>query len=219
MGYLRVIYVIDDLEHPSKDYNRSIENFPLEIGKYRLKKHPLFSFEILKYKHNILTFSVKNRLHEVKVNQYVFFTYKKTRKKKIDVFFEIMDEEWVDEPSKEEAKEQELSPSLESVPDAVIQVHSITSNRDIYSESTKEEDFELPVMKGANKHLSTIEGDLIVERIVSEDEIHMSVTGHWGKDFVVTSNKEGVFEARDSYGYNDNFRAFSIKLVAKLVKK
>ena len=219
MGYLRVIYVIDDLEHPSKDYNRSIENFPLKVGKYRLKKHPLFSFLILKYEHNILTFSVKNRLHEVKVNQYMFFTYKKTRKKKIDVFFEIMDEEWVDEPSEEEVKEQQLPPSLESIPETVIQVHSIKSDMDIYSESTREEDFELPATKGADKYLSTIEGNLIVKRIVSEDEVHMSVTGHWGKDFVVTSSEEGVFEAGDSYGYNDNFRAFSIKLVAKLVKK
>ena len=216
MGYLRVIYVIDDLEHPSKDYNRSIETFPLKIGKYRLKKHPLFSFWLLKYEHNTLTFLVKNYLYEVKVNQYTFFTYKKNRKRKIDVFFEIMDEEWVDEPKQEE---QELPPSLESVPGMVLQVHSIVSEKDIYSEEKREKDFELPLMNGSNKHLSTVEGDLIVKRIVSEDEVHMSVTGHWGKDFVVTSKEEGVFEAGDSYGYNDNFRAFSIKLVVKLVKK
>ena len=218
MGYLRVIYVIDDLEHPSKDYNRSIENFPLQIGKYRLKKHPLFSFSLLRYEHNTLTFSVKNHLYEVKVNQYTFFTYKKTSKKKIDVFFEIMDEEWVDEPSEKEV-EEELLPSLEEIPEAVLQVHLKVDEIDTYTNHTDEKDFELPVVVNTKKRLPAIEGDLIVKRIISEDEVHMEVTGHWGKDFVVTSKEEGMFKAGDSYGCNDNFQAFSIELVVKLVKK
>lgn len=100
MGYLRVIYVTYDLDNPSKDYKRDIEPFPLKAGKYRLNKHPFFVFWLLDYSKNTLTFRVKNNQYSIKVNQYTFLTYKKTSKKKIDVFFEIMDEEWVDEEGK-----------------------------------------------------------------------------------------------------------------------
>ena len=218
MGYLRVAYVIQDLKNPDKEYHRDIEQFPLKIGKYRFKKHPLFSFWLLEYKNNTLTFAVKNYKYQVKVNQYMYFTYKKNSTKQIDIFFEIMDEEWVDE-SIEDKKEQQLPPCLESISDKVIQVHSIISDVDTYSQTTKEDDFELPAALNANKYLSTVEGDLKVKRINSENEVLLEITGHYRKEILVTSDKDGVYEVGDSYGYNDNFRAFSIKLTIKLVKK
>ena len=118
MGYLRVIYVKENLINPSKDFNREIETFPLKVGKYRLKKHPLFVFWILGYSKNTLTFGVKNSKYSIKVNQYTFLTYKKTKKKKIDVFFEIMDEEWVEE----EKKIEEVS-DLKEIPNMVLKIH------------------------------------------------------------------------------------------------
>ena len=214
MGYLRVAYVIEDLKDPKKDYRRDIETFPLQMGKYRLKKHPLFSFWIVRYEHNTLTFSVKNEMYDVKVNQYMYFTYKTTKTKKVDVFFEIMDEEWVDE-----VKEEEELPSLDGVSDAKLLVHLERYARDIYSESTKEQDYEIPLILNESIDISIVNGKLFVKRIISEDEVLMSVNGHYGKDFIVTSEKEGIFKAGDSYGHNDNFYAFSCKITVKLVKK
>ena len=217
MGYLRVAYVVENLIDPKKDYRRDIETFPLQIGKYRLKKHPLFSFWLLRYEHNTLTFAVKNDKYQVKVDQYTYFTYKKTKKKKVDIFFEIMDEEWVDEEV--EVKNEEELTSLESVLGYALQVHSVVNEIDSYSNQTFEKDFELPVIKEANKYISTVEGNLIVKRIISENEIELEVTGHYGKNLIVTLSDEGIYKASDSYGYNDNFRAFSITLTIKLVKK
>ena len=219
MGYLRVAYVTQDLRNPDKEYKRDIESFPLKIGKYRLKKHPLFSFWLLKYEHNTLSFSVKDIIHSVKVNQYMYFTYKKTHSKQIDIFFEIMDEEWVDETSEEKAQEEQLTPSLESIPGALLKIHSEVSEQDAHSNGTFEKDYELPAVLNANTYISTVEGDLVVKRIISEDEILMSVTGHYGKEILVTTGSDGVYSAGDSYGYNDHFRAFSCKLTIKLVKK
>lgn len=93
MGYLRIGYVKEGLENPQKDCHRDLECFPLKVGNYRLKKHPLFSFKLIKYENHILTFSNKRNVYQVKANQYTFFTYKKTDKYQIVVFFEIMDEE------------------------------------------------------------------------------------------------------------------------------
>ena len=218
MGYLRVAYVTQDLTDPDKEYQREIEEFPLKIGKYRFKKHPLFSFWLLRYEHNILTFSVKNHLYEVKVNQYMYFTYKKTSKKQIDIFFEIMDEEWIDEC--EEKVEEDKEPiGLQEIPDALLKVHYEESERDTYDEYKHEEDFELAAVVGTNVRIRAVEGNLLVKSIPSIDEVLLEVTGHYGKTFSVTTKEEGIFTAGDTYGRNDNFRSFSCKVTVQLIKK
>ena len=74
-------------------------------------------------------------------------------------------------------------------------------------------------MVGASVKLSIIEGSMTVKEIISEDKVLIDISGHWGDEIIVTSDKEGEFSVADSFGYNDNFRAFSIKLTIKLVKK
>lgn len=108
---------------------------------------------------------------------------------------------------------------MEEILGAILKVHYISFDMDIYSEYKKEEEFELPVVLNVNRRIPVLDNDLLIQRIVSEDEVIVHINGHWGDDVVVTSEKPGHFKASDSYGHNDNFRGFSIDMTIELVKK
>ena len=219
MGQLRVAYITDDLLHPSKDYKRDIEFFPLKSGKYRLKKHPTFSFVVESFAHNTLTFKFKGETHTLLVNQYTYFTIKQTSSKKIDVFFEIMDEEWVDEKDESDKNGELSADAITEIPDKVLKIHYEDTEIDSYSRNDSEKDFELPAVVGANIEILSVNGILKVEKIYSEESVQLTISGHYGKEIIVTSDEPGIYDVGDTYGYNDNFRSFSCKMTIQLVKK
>ncbi len=212
MKRLRVIYVKEDLTKHIRGFNRDIEFFPLERGKYRLKKHPLVSFNVISYDEPNLTIDCKNNSIHLKDGQYTYFTLKKTEKNKIDIFFEI-----VEEKTEEEVEEEEMS--AKSIPAMFLKFHVKSSEVDTYSSNEKTEDFELPIILNEKRRIPVLDNDVVIKEIISDNEVIVDIQGHWGKEITVTSNKESVFKASDSYGSNDNFRAFSIEMSIKLVKK
>ena len=108
---------------------------------------------------------------------------------------------------------------LEEIPGMVLKVSYKSTDIDTYSQNEKEEKFELPVVLNASRRIPVLASDMLIQKIISKDEVIVHINGHWGDDIVVTSKKSGYFKASDSYGYNDNFRAFSIDMVIELVKK
>lgn len=108
---------------------------------------------------------------------------------------------------------------LEEIPGMVLKVSYKSTDRDTYSQNEKEEKFELPVVLNASRRIPVLDADMLIQRIVSQDKVIVHINGHWGGDVTATSKKPGCFRASDSYGYNDNFRVFSIDMTIELVKK
>jgi len=207
MKFLRVYYTTEDLKSGPSPFKRDIADFPLKSGKYRLNKHPSLVFWIINYENGELTFKFKNNKYTLKDGCYTYFKLKRNENYEYAVFFEMMDQKVESETMKKE------------ILGAVLKVSYKAVDRDTYSENTKEEEFELPVVLNASRRIPFLDADMLIQRIVSQDEVIVHINGHWGDDVTVTSKKPGIFHASDSYGYNDNFRAFSIDMTIELVKK
>ena len=106
--------------------------------------------------------------------------------------------------------------TLDEIPGAVLKVHMESSDRDIYSENNRSEDFEIPVVLNANRRIPVLCNDMFIQKIVSENEVIVHFNGHWGGDVVVNNKETAHFHASDSYGYNDNFCAFSLDVTMEL---
>ena len=65
--------------------------------------------------------------------------------------------------------------------------------------------------------LKWYEQTLRVKTIVSKHEVVLGIGGPKGPEFTVTDKEDGIYEDGGTYGYNDNWNSFSVKIIVKLV--
>ena len=212
MKRIRVNYVVMNKNPNGIEYDRNIEYFPLEIGTYQLEKHPEISIKITKFDREQFWFIFNNRERECELphGDYTCITLEKKPEREIEVYIES------------EAKAEDFPPivepfSLPEIKGATLKIKVDYYSRDTYSEGRDIYEETLPVIKDASVKLKWYEKTLRVKTIVSKHEVVLGIGGPKGPEFTVTDKEDGIYEDGGTYGYNDNWNSFSVKIIVKLI--
>ena len=213
MKQIRVNYVISKKTPKGIDCDRSPECFPLEVGTYRLKKHPEITVEITKVDRENWWFILNNNGDETKLphGAYTWIELDNDPKREVTIYLES------------EAEPGDFPPEVEplSLPEikgATLLIKVDYYDRDTYSGTNSTYEETLPVVHKANMMLKWYDQVIRVKRIISNHEVVIGI-GPKGDEFTVTDKEDGTYQDGGTYGYNDNWRSFSVKITVKLIKK
>ena len=215
MKQIKVTYVISKKTWKGIVYDRSPEYFPLEVGTYRLEKHPEVTIKITKVDREYWWFIFNDEDYETKLphRAYTWFQLEEQPKREVSVYLES------------EATQEDFPPiveplSLPEIKGAELLVKVDYYARDIYSEYNDHYEFTLPAVHKADMALKHYEKRINVKRIVSKHEVVMCIGSLTkGVEFTVTDKEDGIYKDGDTFGYNDSWQSFSIKIVVKLINK